>query len=104
MVFDMKKAKLIINGCEISGSVGLTEIKRGENSGANGDDEGLYRKAVKIVLEDKKTSISYLQNKMGIRYNEAASLIVRMEKEGILSAPDRTGRRVIVCKYYKRFV
>jgi len=99
----MKKAKLIINGCEIGDSVGFTEIKHGENSGANGDDDGLYRKAVKIVLEDKKTSISYLQNKMGIRYIEAASLIVRMEKEGILSAPDRTGHRVIVCKYYKRF-
>lgn len=96
MSFDMKKAKLIINGCEISGSVGFTEIKRGENSGANSDDEGLYRKAVKIVLEDKKTSISYLQNKMSISYHKAASLIVRMEREGILSAPDRNGIRVIV--------
>jgi S-DNA-T family DNA segregation ATPase FtsK/SpoIIIE len=65
---------------------------------SDGDDEGLYRKAVKIVLEEKKTSISYLQRKMRIGYNKAANLIEQMEEEGILSSPDVQGKRRILVK------
>ena len=65
---------------------------------SDGDDEGLYRKAVKIVLEEKKTSISYLQRKMRIGYNKAANLIEQMEGEGILSSPDVQGKRRILVK------
>ena len=70
----------------------------GSFGGSDGDDEGLYRKAVKIVLEEKKTSISYLQRKMRIGYNKAANLIEQMEEEGILSSPDVQGKRRIVVK------
>lgn len=70
----------------------------GSFGGSDGDDEGLYRKAVKIVLEEKKTSISYLQRKMRIGYNKAANLIEQMEEEGILSSPDVQGKRRILVK------
>lgn len=70
----------------------------GSFAGSDGDDEGLYRKAVKIVLEEKKTSISYLQRKMRIGYNKAANLIEQMEEEGILSSPDVQGKRRILVK------
>ena len=52
---------------------------------AAADDE-LYDKAVNIVLHDKKSSTSYVQRRLAIGYNRAASLIERMEKEGLLGA------------------
>jgi S-DNA-T family DNA segregation ATPase FtsK/SpoIIIE len=64
---------------------------RGEGGGAD-----LYRQAVDIVLKDRKPTTSYLQRRLGIGYNRAASLIERMEQEGIVGAPGRTGRREIL--------
>ena len=62
----------------------------------NGDSDDMYKKAVSIVLNDKKTSISYLQRKLRIGYNKAANYIEKMEQDGILSEPDRTGKRIII--------
>ncbi len=58
----------------------------------------LYDQAVTIILKDRKPTTSYLQRRMGIGYNRAASLIERMEQEGILGAPSRTGRREILAE------
>lgn len=64
---------------------------------SSGDkEEDLYRKAVGIVKTDGRTSISYVQRKLRIGYNKAAGIIERMEEEGILSAPDATGKREII--------
>ena len=63
--------------------------------GGNSDDD-LYNQAVAIVRNDKKTSISYVQRRLRIGYNRAAVLIERMEEEGVLSAPDHTGKREIL--------
>lgn len=69
----------------------------GGNSGAGiGDDEKLYRAAVNVVIQDKRSSISYVQRKLRVGYNKAASLIERMEDEGILSSPDSMGKRMIM--------
>ncbi len=63
----------------------------------NGDRNGdLYGQAVEIVLKDRKPTASYLQRRLNIGYNRAASLIERMEEEGIVGAPGRTGRREIL--------
>ncbi|MGO9547886.1 MAG: DNA translocase FtsK 4TM domain-containing protein [Rhodomicrobium sp.] len=64
-------------------------------SKANGDGD-LYGQAVEIVLKDRKPTTSYLQRRLNIGYNRAASLIERMEEEGIVGAPGRTGRREIL--------
>ena len=48
------------------------------------------------MLRDKKVSTSYVQRRLQIGYNKAASLIERMEKEGIISAPNATGKREIL--------
>ena len=66
------------------------------DSGGAGSDEELYRQAVQIVQTDKKASISYVQRRLRIGYNRAASIIDRMESEGIVSAPDHVGRREIL--------
>ena len=64
--------------------------------GAGGGENDLYAQAVAIVKNDKKTSISYVQRRLRIGYNKAATLIERMEEEGVISAPDHTGKREIL--------
>lgn len=67
---------------------------------AGGVDEGsdLYTQAVSIVLRDGKASTSYVQRRLQIGYNRAASLIERMEREGVISAPNHSGKREILLK------
>ena len=64
--------------------------------GGGGSDEDLYRQAVEIVRNDKKVSTSYVQRRLRIGYNRAATIIDRMEEEGVISAPDHTGRRQVL--------
>jgi DNA translocase FtsK/SpoIIIE-like protein len=59
-----------------------------------GDD--LYGRAVAIVLDDRKASAGYLQQRLAIGYMRAADLIERMEREGILGAPVYNGMRPIL--------
>ena len=61
-----------------------------------GGKEDLYAQAVAIVQQDKKASTSYIQRKLRIGYNRAASLIDRMEQEGLISAADHVGRREVL--------
>lgn len=61
----------------------------------NSKDE-LYEQAVSIVRNDKKASTSYLQRRLGVGYNKAASLIERMENEGIITPADHVGRREVI--------
>ena len=56
----------------------------------------IYDRAVTIVLRDRKASTSYIQRRLSVGYNKAASLIERMEKEGVVSAPNHAGKREIL--------
>jgi S-DNA-T family DNA segregation ATPase FtsK/SpoIIIE len=67
----------------------------GGGAAANTGDE-LYDKAVHIVLSDKKASTSYVQRRLGIGYNKAATLIERMEREGVISQANHAGKREIL--------
>jgi S-DNA-T family DNA segregation ATPase FtsK/SpoIIIE len=55
-----------------------------------------YRRAVQVVAESQKASTSYIQRQLRIGYNSAARLIERMEKEGLVGAPDHVGRREVL--------
>ena len=59
-------------------------------------EEQLYRKAVQIVAESQKASTSYVQRQLRVGYNSAARLIERMEKAGVVGAPDHVGRREVL--------
>jgi S-DNA-T family DNA segregation ATPase FtsK/SpoIIIE len=63
-----------------------------------GEPEGadLYQQAVQVVTRDRKASTSYIQRRLQIGYNRAASLIERMEKEGIVGQPNHSGKREIL--------
>jgi DNA segregation ATPase FtsK/SpoIIIE, S-DNA-T family len=64
--------------------------------GTGGSGDQLYDQAVAVVLRDKKVSTSYIQRRLQIGYNKAASLIERMEKEGLISGSNATGKREIL--------
>jgi len=49
-----------------------------------------------VVLRDRKASTSYIQRRLGIGYNRAASIIERMEQEGLISPPNHAGKREIL--------
>jgi len=72
------------------------EVQGDGDAGGLDESSDLYDKAVAVVLRDKKPSTSYVQRRLQIGYNRAASLIERMEKEGILSAPNQQGKREIL--------
>jgi DNA segregation ATPase FtsK/SpoIIIE, S-DNA-T family len=55
-----------------------------------------YDRAVAIVLRDRKVSTSYIQRRLSVGYNKAASLVERMEKSGVVSAPNHAGKREIL--------
>lgn len=62
----------------------------------SGSDADLYAQAVEIVRTDKKASASYIQRRLRIGYNRAASLVERMEAEGIVGPADHVGRREVL--------
>jgi DNA segregation ATPase FtsK/SpoIIIE, S-DNA-T family len=61
-----------------------------------GEDDGLYRQAVDIVVREGKASTSFIQRRLQIGYNRAARLIERMEAEGIVSPANHAGKREIL--------
>ncbi|MEW6453199.1 MAG: DNA translocase FtsK [Pseudomonadota bacterium] len=64
--------------------------------GESGDATDLYQQAVQIVLRDKKASTSYIQRRLQIGYNRAASLMERMEHEGVVGQANHAGKREIL--------
>ena len=70
---------------------------RGGGSGGNFEDsDDPYDQAVSVVLRDGKASTSYIQRRLGIGYNRAASIIEKMEKEGIVGPANLAGKREIL--------
>ena len=67
-------------------------------SDGGGQDSDLYAQAVAVVLRDGRASTSYVQRRLKIGYNRAASLIEQMEDEGVISAPNHAGKREILRK------
>ena len=64
--------------------------------GATGDAADLYQQAVQVVTRDKKASTSYIQRRLQIGYNRAASIMERMEQEGVIGQANHAGKREIL--------
>ena len=61
-----------------------------------GEGTDLFAQAVQIVKRDRKASTSYIQRRLQIGYNRAASLMERMELEGIVGQANHAGKREIL--------
>jgi S-DNA-T family DNA segregation ATPase FtsK/SpoIIIE len=55
-----------------------------------------YQEAVDLVLRENKVSTSFIQRHFSIGYNSAAKIVDTMEKRGVISAPNHTGKREIL--------
>ena len=87
----------------------IDEVVLDEDAVAEDDDEAvfdrsgiadaggdLYEQAVAIVMRDRKASTSYIQRRLQVGYNKAASLMERMETEGIVGPANHAGKREIL--------
>lgn len=74
---------------QVIGATGLPEA-------ANSDQDELYDKAVYIVTESRRASISSVQRQLRIGYNRAARIIEEMESAGIVTPPEHNGQREVL--------
>jgi DNA segregation ATPase FtsK/SpoIIIE, S-DNA-T family len=72
--------------------------EEGESQGEGADDaeqDPLYDEAVRIVTQERKPSISYVQRRLKIGYNRAARLLEQMEAAGIVGPLQANGAREV---------
>jgi len=72
------------------------ENSHSNDSGGGSESDQIYDKAVNIVLQDRKVSTSYIQRRLSIGYNRAATIIEKMEQEGVISPANHAGKRDIL--------
>jgi len=77
----------------ISGEEGEVE---GGALGGDAEQDALYDEAVKIVTQERKPSISYVQRRLKIGYNRAARLLEAMEIAGIVGPLQANGSREVL--------
>jgi len=70
-------------------------VAQGENDDIDNKDE-LFEDAKEIIINEGKTSISFLQRRLQIGYNRAANIVEQLELSGFLSAPNSKGQREIL--------
>ncbi len=68
----------------------------GEEAGENTEYDEHYDKAVALVARESKASTSFIQRHFQIGYNRAARIVETMEREGVVSAANRVGRREVL--------
>lgn len=68
----------------------------GEEAGGNTEYDEHYDKAVALVAREGKASTSFIQRHFQIGYNRAARIVETMEREGVVSAANRVGRREVL--------
>ncbi len=78
----------------IQQEITIGAVSKGGGGGIDKDE--LYEQAKEVVLTDQKTSISYLQRKLKIGYNRAATIIDQLQTGQVLSAPNTKGIRTIL--------
>ncbi|WP_306252280.1 DNA translocase FtsK [Parvularcula sp. IMCC14364] len=64
--------------------------------GNTSSGDALYDQAVAVVARDRKASTSYIQRRLQIGYNRAATLIEKMEDEGVISSANHAGKRDVL--------
>ena len=60
------------------------------------EDEELISKSIDLIKSTNKASTSFLQRNFQIGYNKAARIMETLEKRGVVSVPNHTGKREIL--------
>jgi len=74
------------------------EEEQNESFAGDGQNQenSLFDQAVAIVARDRKASTSYIQRRLSIGYNRAATIIEQMEEQGMISRANHAGKRDIL--------
>jgi S-DNA-T family DNA segregation ATPase FtsK/SpoIIIE len=85
-----------------SGSDVMNAMFSGHAGGSNGgsDVDELYDEAVAIIAREGKASTSFIQRHLQIGYNRAARIIEEMEKQGVVTTANATGKRTVLVGDY----
>ena len=77
---------------------GTNDVSAGEEVSESGDSENdeLYDKAVQVVLETRRASVSGVQRRLKIGYNRAARMVEAMEAAGLVGELQSNGTREIL--------
>ena len=68
----------------------------GDSNQNESAEETLLRKAIEIILRDRRPTISYLQRTLGVGYNKAATLMDELERQGVVGPQIGTSPREIL--------
>jgi S-DNA-T family DNA segregation ATPase FtsK/SpoIIIE len=80
----------------VDGITDDTEDGMGGAGGGDGAKDDLYKQAIDFVRREGRVSISFIQRQFQIGYNKAARFVEQMEKDGVVSPPDRSGKRELM--------
>ena len=72
------------------------EISTSTNDYKSNSSDDLYDQAVALVARDRKASTSFIQRHLKIGYNRAATIIEKMETEGVVSSSNHVGKREVL--------
>jgi S-DNA-T family DNA segregation ATPase FtsK/SpoIIIE len=84
--------------------IDITKSSGGDANGSGGgnggveDDDPLYLQAVEVVAREQKASTSFIQRHLKIGYNRAASIIDKMESDGLVGEANHVGKREVIIK------
>jgi len=81
---------------DVLDSTGSSDAIPGLEPLADSETDALYDQAVAIVTESRRASISYVQRRLKVGYNRAASMIEDMEQAGVVSAVQSNGTREVL--------
>jgi S-DNA-T family DNA segregation ATPase FtsK/SpoIIIE len=75
---------------------GISGEGEGGVAGGDAEQDALYDEAVKIVISERKPSISYVQRRLKIGYNRSARLLEAMEAAGVVGPLQSNGSREVL--------
>jgi S-DNA-T family DNA segregation ATPase FtsK/SpoIIIE len=76
----------------------ISGVTNGTGEYGEGSDDDLFDQAVAIVTQDRRASTSYLQRRLKIGYNRAATLMERLEDAGVVSEANHAGKREVLAQ------
>ncbi len=74
------------------------ELEFGKDGKNSTQKDPLYDQALEVILREGRATTSFIQRCFQIGYNRAARIIEQMEREGVVSKPNHTGKREILFK------
>jgi len=86
----------VLNGYDKSSMSSEQQMDSTEKISISENEKIVYKKVKDRVLNDKKTSVSYIQRKLELGYNAVNKAIEQLEVDGILSSRNENGIRIIL--------